>query len=159
MFGFQPMTALLSTQPIFTVRADLAEILHFGQTPYGDRRVIGIASGTVTGPRLAGRILPGGADWQIVRADGAADIQARYTIEAENGGHILVSSEGLRHGPPPVMERLARGDTVDPAFYYFRTVMRFETADPSLAWLNTILALARGAREPRAVRLDVFEVT
>lgn len=149
---------MLSDRPIFTVHADLAAILRFGQTPYGERRVIGIEGGTISGPRLKGRILPGGADWQIIRTDGTADIQARYTIEADNGGHILVSSEGLRHGPPHVMEKLGRGENVDPSLYYFRTVMRFETADPAHAWLNNILALARGAREARSVRLDVHEV-
>ena len=149
---------MISAAPIFTIHAELAAMLHFGRTPYGERRVIGILGGSVHGPKLNGRVLPGGADWQIVRGDGAADIQARYTIESEAGARILVSSEGLRHGPPAVMERLARGDNVDPALYYFRTVMRFETADPSVDWLNRILALARGQREANAVRLDVFEV-
>ena len=149
---------MLSAMPIFTVTADLAAILRFGRTPYGERRVIDIVGGTVSGPRLQGRILRGGADWQIIRSDGTADIQARYTIEADNGRHILVSSEGLRHGPPHVMEKLGRGENVDPSQYYFRTVMRFETADPAHAWLNNILALARGAREAQSVRLDVYEV-
>ena len=102
--------------------------------------------------------MPTAAAFSIIRSDGAADIQARYTIETDAGARILVSSEGLRHGPPAVMERLARGDNVDPSLYYFRTVMRFETADPSVDWLNRILALARGQREARAVRLDVYEV-
>jgi Protein of unknown function (DUF3237) len=149
---------MLSEQPIFTVRAELAEILHFGATPLGVRRVINILGGRVEGPRLRGRILPGGADWQLIRADAVADIHARYTIQADNGAHILVESLGLRHGPPDVIEQLARGDAVDPSRYYFRTVMRFETADPQFAWLNRIIALARGAREQLAVRLDVFEV-
>ena len=70
----------------------------------------------------------------------------------------MVTSEGLRHGPPDVMEKLARGDNVDPGHYYFRTVMRFETADPTVDWLNRILAIARGQREPRAARIDVYEV-
>jgi Protein of unknown function (DUF3237) len=87
-----------------------------------------------------------------------ADIKARYTIETQAGALIMVTSEGLRHGPPEVMTKLARGDNVDPAHYYFRTVMRFETADSSVEWLNRILALAKGQREPRAVRLDVYEV-
>ncbi len=150
---------MISAAPIFTIHAELAPMLHFGRTPYGERRVIGILGGMVRGPKLSGRVLPGGADWQIVRGDGAADIQARYTIESEAGARILVSSDGLRHGPPAVLERLARGDNVDPALYYFRTVMRFETADPSVDWLNRILALARGQREANAVRLDVYEVT
>jgi hypothetical protein len=149
---------LLTDQPIFTVTAELEPMLNFGRTPYGERRIIGIAGGRVDGPKLQGRILPGGADWQFIRNDGAADIQARYTIEAEGGGHILVDSVGLRHGPPEVIARLARGDKVDPALYYFRTVMRFETADRELDWLNRILALARGQREAMSVRLDVYEV-
>ncbi|MBI5909939.1 MAG: DUF3237 domain-containing protein [Betaproteobacteria bacterium] len=150
---------MISAAPIFTIHAELAPMLHFGRTPQGERRVIGILGGSVRGPKLQGRILPGGADWQVVRSDGAADIQARYIIESEAGAHILVSSEGLRHGPPAVMERLARGESVDPAHYYFRTVMRFETADPAVDWLNRVLALARGQREANAVRLEVYEVT
>lgn len=148
----------LSAAPLFTVRAELAPIRHFGATPYGERRVIDIVGGTVTGTRLNGRILPGGADWQIIRTDRAADIQARYTIEAGNGGLILVESKGLRHGPPDIIARLAKGEAVDPALYYFRTAMRFETGDPEHAWLGRIVAVAAGAREPDAVRLDVFEV-
>ena len=149
---------MLSTQAIFTIQAELADIMNLGHTPYGERRIIDILGGTVRGPKLNGRILPGGADWQIVRGDGVTDLKARYIIETEAGARILVSSEGLRHGPPAVMERLARGDNVDPALYYFRTVMRFETSDASVGWLNRILALARGQREARAVRLDVYEV-
>jgi hypothetical protein len=148
---------MLSSEPIFRIRAELAEILHFGKTPYGERRVIDITGGRVEG-RIQGRILPGGADWQIGRLDGVADIRARYSIETDAGGRILVNSEGLRHGPVEVMERLARGENVDPSLYYFRTVMRFETADPQSAWLNRILALARGARRARAVDIDVYEV-
>jgi hypothetical protein len=149
---------MLSPKPIFTVTAELDAMMALGNTPYGERRVIGILGGAVRGPKLNGRILPGGADWQIVRADGAADIQARYIIESDRGAHIVVNSTGLRHGPPAVLEQLARGDKVDPARYYFRTVMRFETADADVDWLNRILALARGQREARSVRLDVYEV-
>jgi hypothetical protein len=148
---------MLSSEPIFRIHAELAEILHFGKTPYGERRVIDITGGRVQG-RVQGRILPGGADWQIGRLDGVADIRARYSIETDAGGRILVNSEGLRHGPVEVMERLARGENVDPSLYYFRTVMRFETADPQSAWLNRILALARGARRARTVDIDVYEV-
>jgi hypothetical protein len=150
---------MLSPAPIFTVTAELEAMISLGRTPYGERRVIGILGGTVKGPKLNGRILPGGADWQIVRADGAADIQARYIIESDQGARIVVNSTGLRHGPPEVLASLARGDKVDPARYYFRTVMRFETADPAADWLNRILALAQGQREARSVRLDVYEVT
>jgi len=148
---------MISQAPIFIIRAELEDIRHFGVTPYGERRVIDILGGRVEGPRLNGRILPG-ADWQIVRPDGVTDVRARYAIEADSGARILVTSDGLRHGPAEVIAALARGEPVDPARYYFRTVMRFETADPAFAWLNRILALATGAREQFAVRLDVYEV-
>jgi uncharacterized protein DUF3237 len=148
---------MLSQTSIFTIHAELGEIRHFGQTPYGERRVIDILGGRVEGARLNGRILPG-ADWQIVRPDGVTDLKARYAIETDHGTRILVTSDGLRHGRPEIIAALARGEAVDPARYYFRTLMRFETADPALAWLNRILALGTGAREKLAVRLDVYEV-
>ena len=148
---------MISQRPIFSIHAEVADVRHFGQTPYGERRVVDILGGRVEGPRLQGRILPG-ADWQIVRGDGVTDLTARYGIEIDAGARILVRSDGLRHGPPEVIAALARGEPVDPARYYFRTVMRFETAEPALAWLNRILALGSGARESRAVRLDVYEV-
>jgi hypothetical protein len=150
--------ALLSEKPIFVVASTLAGIQRLGNTPYGERRIINILGGEVTGPRLRGKILTGGADWQIVRIDGVVHLTARYTIETDTGGQILVNSEGYRHGPPEVMERLARDETVDPSLYYFRAFMRFETADPQAAWLNRILAIGYGARENRLVRITVHEV-
>lgn len=148
---------LIAEQPFLHIEADLDHVLHLGPTPYGDRRVIHILGGRFEG-RIAGRIIPGGADWQIVRSDGVADIQARYTLETEAGERVLVRSEGLRHGPPDVIARLGRGEAVDPALYYFRTILRFETSSEPLAWLNRILSVARGARAERAVHLDVYEV-
>jgi Protein of unknown function (DUF3237) len=149
---------MLGNRPIFTIEAELESIVTLGKTPYGERRFVGISGGSVRGAKLNGRVLPGGADWQVVRSDGATDIRARYIIEADTGSRVTIDSKGLRHGPPEVLEKLARGDKVDPALYYFRTVMRFETADPTLSWLNLILALAHGQREPLSVRLDVYEV-
>jgi Protein of unknown function (DUF3237) len=148
---------LVDPTPFLRLQVELDEILHLGPTPYGDRRVIHITGGRVEG-RLSGRIIPGGADWQIVRPDGVADLEARYTLETEAGERVLVRSEGLRHGPPEVIAALARGEAVEPSRYYFRTAMRFETSAPALAFLNRLIAIGRGAREPRLVRLDVFEV-
>ena len=149
---------MLSKEPIFRIHADLGEIIDAGATPYGGRRVIEILRGRVDGPRLKGRILSGGSDWQIIRSDGVADIQARYVIESDAGARVLVRSDGLRHGPADVLARIAQGEPVDPSLYYFRTVMRFEAADPSLDWLNRIIGIARGMRERLAVKLDVYEL-
>jgi hypothetical protein len=149
---------MLSKEPIFRIHADLGEIVEAGVTPYGGRRVIEILRGTVEGPRIKGRILSGGADWQIIRSDSVADIQARYVIETDKGARVLVRSDGLRHGPADVLARVAKGEAVDPSLYYFRTVMRFEASDSSLDWLNRIIAIARGTRERVAVKLDVHEL-
>ena len=149
---------MLSAEPIFRLRCEVADIMSLGHTPLGERRIINILGGPVEGPRLNGRILPGGADWQIIRTDGVADLKARYTIETDAGARILVAADGMRHGPPDVIAAIARGDPVDPSLYYFRTAMRFETADPAVAWLNKIIAIGRGVREARLVRIDVHEV-
>ncbi len=148
---------LISPEPILRIHAELADILQFGTTPIGERRVINILGGTVSG-KLTGKILPGGADWQFIRGDGAAHVEARYTIQSDTGALILVSSEGVRHGPPEVLARLLTGEIVDPSLYYFRTAMRFETGDKDLGWLNRIIAIAHGARQKNAVKLDVYEV-
>jgi len=149
---------VLSAEPLFRIHAELADILKLGDTPYGERRIVNILGGHVEGARLAGRVLPGGADWQIIRRDGVTDLDARYAIESEAGARIFVLSQGMRHGPPDVIARLARGESVDPALYYFRTAMRFETSDAGAAWLNRILAIGYGARANRQVTIEVFEV-
>jgi hypothetical protein len=155
----QEWADMLSREPpIFTIEAELAPMMNLGRTPVGERRIIGITGGTVRGPKLTGRVLPGGADWQVIRADGAADISARYTLESDSGARILVNSDGLRHGPPEVLAAVMRGDKVDPSAYYFRTVMRFETSDPGFDWMNRILAISHGERLASAVKLDVYEV-
>jgi len=152
------MADLISREPIFRVHCEVADILDLGPAPFGHRRVVNLLGGTVTGAKLNGRVLPGGTDMQIMAADGSLDIHARYTLQSDAGALIQVDSKGVRHGPPDVLARLAKGEDVDASLYYFRTVMRFETAHPSAAWLNRILALARGAREKNAVKLDVYEV-
>ncbi len=149
---------MLSKDPIIHIEADLEVPQLFGKTPYGERRVINISGGTVSGPRLKGKILAGGADWQIVRTDGVADIFAKYTFQIDGGGLVLVTSAGLRHGPPEVIAKLAQGEAVPRDQYYFRTCVRFETADPEAGWLNRVLTIAVGAREKMKVRLDLFEV-
>ena len=149
---------MLSDTPLFHIECDVGEIQRFGHTPYGERRVIDITGGLVHGPKLNGRILPGGTDRQIIRTDGVTDLTARYSIQTDAGGLILVNSDGMRHGPPEVLAAIARGEQVPPESYYFRTVMRFETADPGSDWLNRIIALATGKREQQRVLLEVYGV-
>jgi hypothetical protein len=133
--------------------------LDLGQTQAGHRRIVPIAGGVVSGPRLAGRVLPVGADWQILRPDGTAELEARYTIQTSAGAVIYVVNRGIRHGPPEVLDRLNRGERVDPASYYFRSVATFESSAEECLWLTRAIILGVGERYPDKVALRFWEVS
>jgi hypothetical protein len=153
---FEPVAPRLERLCRATV--EIAAPLVVGDTPLGLRRVIPVTGGRVEGPRLAGEILPGGADWQIVRSDGAAVLEARYTVRTADGALVYVRNIGLRCGPPEVLARLGRGEPVDPAAYYFRTTPRFETGAAAYAWLNDVIAVGSAVRRAEAVVLDFYVV-
>jgi hypothetical protein len=148
----------LNLQRLLKAEITLADPLEIGDTPQGRRRIVGITGGRFSGERLSGRVLPGGADWQVIRTDGVADLDARYTLETSDGALIYVRNRGYRHGPAEVLERLNSGFSVDPSLYYMRTTPRFETGDARYVWLNRIVCVATGARRAAAVELEVFEV-
>ena len=148
---------MIEFAPLMQIKVTLEPVRDLGDTPLGRRRIIGITGGSFTG-RLSGRVLPGGADWQIVRTDGTADLDARYTLEASDGALIYVHNRGYRHGPKDVVARLAKGEDVDPALYYMRTTPWFETSAPAYDWLNRIVCIGTGARRPASVELELFEV-
>ena len=102
--------------------------------------------------------LIGGADWQIVRDDGAIELDARYAIKEARGGIVQVVSQGMRHGPPEVLARLGRGEDVAPGEYFFRTIMRFETGASELAFLNKTIAVATAERKARRVELQAWRL-
>ena len=136
-------------------RVQVGRPIALGNDGFGEARIVPILGGTVSGPGLTGTILPGGADEQRIRADGLTRIHARYVIQAEDGAMIRVDSQGLRHAAAEVMAALMRGERVDPALVYFRTVIRFETAAEAHEELNRSLFLAEGQREPDAVILQL----
>jgi len=149
---------MLGLEPVLKAHITLGPPQELGETPHGRRRIIPITGGEFTGARLSGRVLAGGADWQLVRRDGVAELEARYTLQTSDGALIYVSNNGYRHGPEDVIRRLAAGETVDRAAYYMRTTPRFETADERYAWLNRMVFVATGARHASAVELEVFQV-
>ena len=149
---------MIELAPLMRAEVSLEPVRDLGATPLGRRRIIGISGGKFTGARLSGRVLPGGADWQVIRADGVAYLDARYTLETDDGALIYVNNKGYRHGPKEVIERVARGEEVDPGLYYMRATPWFETSAPRYAWLNRTICVATGARRPAAVELDIFEV-
>jgi len=148
----------LKLQALFKADIELAPAQELGAGPLGRRRIIAITGGRFVGERLSGRVLPGGADWQVIRSDGVAELDARYTLETADGALLYVRNRGYRHGPAEVLKRLAAGENIDPARYYMRTAPLFETGDERYAWLNRIVCVASGARRPAAVELEVFEV-
>lgn len=142
------------------LQADVsAPPIDIGDTPHGFRRIIPIMGGSVAGPRLNGRMLPGGADYQYWRSDGCTELHARYIIDTDAGARVYVESNGLWRGPPEAMAKLMRGEPVDPALVYFRTTVRFETTAPDLAWLMRSLFVCAGMRFPDRVLIRFFEVT
>jgi hypothetical protein len=149
---------MLELRPLCDLHVALAAPLELGDAPGGRRRVIGITGGTVSGTRMTGVILPGGADWQTIHADGTARLEARYTLKLADGALVDVINIGVRHGPPEVLAALARGETVDPGLYTMRTQPRFETGARDWFWLNRVVAVAGGRRDPAAVFLSVYEV-
>ena len=129
-----------------------------GPARHGERRYVTLGAGTARGAELNGTLVDGGIDWQVQRADGATEISAHYVLRGTDGALIEVQSDGIRHGPPEVMARLARGEMVAPDAYYFRTLLRFTTGHADWLHLNRMLAIGVGRREAARVHLDVWRV-
>lgn len=130
-----------------------------GPTSWGDRRVVGVRGGSFDGPKLKGRVLPGGSDWILIRRDGALTQDVRLMLETDDKQHLLMSYRGIRHGPQSVMERLNSGEHVDPSEYYFRTAPIFEAPDGKYDWLNRLIVVASGRRLPDGVTYSVYGVS
>lgn len=144
--------------PLARVECDVAAITSLGAVGGQERRFVPLAGGRVFGPALNGQIVEGGVDWQWLRPEGVIEIAAHYVIRADDGGLIEVRSDGVRHGSPEVLARLARGEAVGRDEMYFRTAVRFTTGAPAWSHLNRTLAIACGARHARQVRLDFYSV-
>ncbi len=100
----------LRTEFAFEARVKVDRPILIGESSHGLRRIVPILGGPVQGPALKGKVIAGGADWQYVRPDGAWELQARYTVQTEDGVLIMVENRGVRYGKPEVMERLAKGE-------------------------------------------------
>jgi len=129
-----------------------------GQTVHGLRRLIPILGGEVQGQGWTARVLPGGADFQLILNPRMAELDARYTLETDGGDLIFVQNRAVRTAAPEVMARLIRGEPVDSSEVYFRCSPSFETASPSLAWISERMFLGTGARQPDRVVMRFFEV-
>ncbi len=150
---------MIQTRPLFTLTLLVARITDLGATPNGQRRIASVSGGTFKGERMNGTVQsPPGGDWILVRPDGTTVLDVRLTLETDDKQLIFMTYRGLRHGPKDVIARLNAGEAVDPSLYYFRSTPVFETASQKYDWLNRIIAVGTGRREPSGPIYDVFEV-
>lgn len=141
------------------ITVELDPILEMGAGRGGRRRIIPIVGGRVCGAHLKGNIMNLGADWQTIFSSGLAELDTRYAIRTDDEAVIEVVNYGYRHGPPEVIESIARGDQVSPEQYYMRTHARLETGDARYDWVNKTLFIGTGARLQQAVLLSLYAVT
>ena len=143
---------------VFAANVSVGPPLDFCDVGKGARRIVPITGGEFSGPNIRGKVLQGGADWQILRGDGVSELEARYTLQTDDGALINVRNLALRHGPPEVMAALAAGRAVEPGSYYFRGATFFETGDARYGWITNCIVICIGEREPAGVKLKFYKV-
>jgi hypothetical protein len=145
-------------QPIFIFQIEVKPPSIIGATPGHDRRIGEISGGRFEGERLRGKILSGGSDWQSLRADGTITLNVRLVMQTDDGALIGMTYLGMRHGPKEVLDRIGRGEKVNPTEYYMRATPYYETASEKYGWLNRIVSVAYGHRMAGGAIYQVFEV-
>jgi len=142
----------------FELRAQVGPPAELGEVAHGRRRIVPILGGTVKGPGFNAKVVPGGADWQMIQPDGFSELDTRYTLETDKGELVYVQNAGIRHAEPDVMKRLLAGEIVDPKLVYFRTVPKFETSAPALQWLPRSVFVGVGERFPTEVVVRFYRL-
>jgi Protein of unknown function (DUF3237) len=152
------MTPVLQTRYVFTITAHIGDVTTAGETGHGVRRIIPITGGTVKGVGVNGKVCAFGADFQIIRPNELIELEAKYAFETDDGAVIYVENKGLRFGPVDLLQKLKRGEPVDPKLIYFRTVPKFETGHEKYRWLMENLFIGSAARHADRVVIDVHQV-
>ena len=137
----------------------VGEPIDLGEVVDGHRRIVPILGGTVEGPLLRGRVLPGGADHQILRTPTLTELDARYALETDAGERVAVHNMGIRSGAEEDIDALVRGEDVPADRVYFRSQPRLASAASRLAWMNERLFLGSGKRLPNSIELDIYQIT
>jgi hypothetical protein len=154
----QPSAPAPTLEYAFSLKATLAPPVEQGEIDGKRQRFIQITGGNVYGPMLTGAVLDGGGDWQAIAPEGLTEVWARYSIRADDGTVIGVTNTGVRTATPEIIDRLAKGEDVDPASYYFRTTTRFDVRAGPHEWLRRHAFVARGIRKPDHVVIDFYMV-
>ncbi len=140
------------------LRVNIGPTIDLGVSSSGRRRTVPILGGSFHGPRMAGRVLPGGADWQFVERDGLTLVDAHYVLETEDAVRIEVRNQGIRHGSREVLDRIAAGAPVQASEYYFRTAPRFYPPDGHYDWLKRSVFVGDAERYRDQVLVRVWKV-
>ena len=152
------MAPELATKYVFTITARIGAVTVAGEIGHGVRRIIPIVGGEVKGEGINGIVCAFGADFQIIRPNELIELEAKYAFETDDGAVVYVENRGIRFGQLDLLAKLKRGEPVDPALIYFRTVPKFETGHEKYRWLMENLFIGVGARHPDRVELDVHRV-
>ncbi len=152
------MASQLETRYVFTVTARIAEVTTAGDIGHGVRRIIPIIGGEVRGEKVNGEVLPFGADFQIIRPNELIELEAKYAFETDDGAVVYIENKGIRFGPLELLQKLKRGEPVDPKLIYFRTVAKFETGAENYRWLMEHIFVGSAARHADRVVIDVHQV-
>ncbi len=120
----------MTSRPLMTVNIAAAPSHKLGTVPHGIRSIVPVTGGDFEGPRLRGKVLPGGDDWLLLRPDGVLELDLRIALETDDHALIYMTFQGLRHGP------------------YFRTLPRYETSSEAYAFLNRIICVGVGEARP-----------
>jgi hypothetical protein len=152
------MAPVLETKYVFTITAHIGPVTSAGEIGSGIRRIIPITGGEVKGEGINGKVCPFGADFQIIRPNELIELEARYAFETHDGAVVYVENKGLRFGPIDLLQKLKRGEPVDPRLIYFRTVPRFETGAAKYRWLMENLFIGSATRHADRVVIDVHQV-
>lgn len=148
----------LNSDYLFTIRVTVDALHDVGSVPLGTRHLDMLGAGTFEGPKLKGTVLPGGIDQKIFRTDGAMNPNVRIVLKTDDDALIYMHYTGVRYGTPDVMDRIAKGETVDPSEYYLRNTPYFETSSAKYDWLNRIVSVGVGRRMPDHAAYDVFQI-
>src|SRR3954451_24444166 len=152
------MKPLLETKYVFTLTVNIGDVTTAGDTGHGIRRIIPITGGTVKGEGISGKVCPFGADFQIIRPNELIELEAKYAFETDDGAIVYIENKGIRFGPVELLQKLKRGEVVDPGLIYFRTVPKFETGAEKYRWLMDHLFIGSAARHADRVVIDVHQV-
>ncbi|MBR0825475.1 DUF3237 domain-containing protein [Bradyrhizobium manausense] len=150
-------TPTLETKYVFTITARIGDVTSAGDIGTGVRRIIPIIGGEVKGA-VNGKVLPFGADFQIIRPNELIELEAKYAFETDDGATVYVENKGMRFGPVDLLQKLKRGEPVDPKLIYFRTTPKFETGHEKYRWLMEHIFVASAARHADRVVIDVHQV-